>query len=191
MPERKQETDKRLLRAVAAGDTAALKQLYLSYRPRLRLFLLRVGCREEEIDEACNETFLVVWDKASSFRGDSRVATWILGIARRKGLKLVERRSREQGRFDGRDEDSLAQPGIRAESRQELRQWLEVGLASLPPEQQQVLELAFMDGLSCREISVVMDCPENTVKTRMFHARRKLREILPAEARPRTEATRK
>ena len=185
MHDRSEKQDRKLLDAVARGDTAALKQLYLAYLPRLRLFLLRVGCRDDEVDEVCNEAFLVVWHKARTFRGDSRVATWVFGIARNKAMKLIERRQRQDARHQYRELDEIPSRQLPDESRQELWQWLDVGLGLLPPEQQQVLELAFMDGFSCQEIAEMMDCPTNTVKTRMFHARRKLREILPAELLPR------
>lgn len=173
-------SERQLLAGVSRGDNAALKQLYAAYRPRLTRFLARLGCKDEDVDEACNETFYVVWQRADDFRGASRVSTWIFGIARNKGMKLVERRTRDRSRRRDQEPDEIPVQGLSAESRHELRQWLEMGLAMLPPEQQMVLELAFIEGLSCREISSVMDCPENTVKTRMFHARRKLREILPA-----------
>lgn len=176
-----------LLAGVAHGDSAALKKLYAAYYPRLQRFLLRLGCKEEEIDEACNETFLVVWQRARDFRRLSRVSTWIFGIARHKGMKLIERRVRDGSRRQAKMPEDLPVQGLPAETRLELRQWLEMGLAMLPPEQRQVLELAFIEGLSCREIADVVNCPENTVKTRMFHARRKLRDILPAQQRTEKE----
>lgn len=185
MHDRSEKQDRKLLDAIAHRDTSALKQLYLAYLPRLRLFLVRVGCRDDEMDEACNEAFLVVWQKARSFRGDSRVATWVFGIARNKAMKLIERRQRQDSRQQYRDLDEIPSRQLPEESREELRQWLDVGLGMLPPEQQQVLELAFIDGFSCQEIADLMECPTNTVKTRMFHARRKLRELLPAELSPR------
>ncbi|MDX1443368.1 MAG: RNA polymerase sigma factor [Gammaproteobacteria bacterium] len=186
MQQRSDQSDQELIAAIARRDTAALKQLYLDYLPRLRLFLVRVGCRDHEIDEVCNEAFFVVWQKAAAFRGDSRVATWVFGIARNKALKAIARRQESASRQAHVEPDTLSMQGLPAIKRHELRQWLDVGLGLLPPEQQQVLELAFIDGFSCAEIASVMGCPENTVKTRMFHARRKLRELLPAEIQPRS-----
>jgi RNA polymerase sigma-70 factor (ECF subfamily) len=67
---------------------------------------------------------------------------------------------------------------------EELSEWLGVALARLPLEQQMVLELAYHLGHSCEEIALIMHCPVNTVKTRMFHARRKLKTILVKLAGP-------
>jgi RNA polymerase sigma-70 factor (ECF subfamily) len=66
----------------------------------------------------------------------------------------------------------------------ENRQWLELALAQLPLEQRMVLEFAYLLGHSCEEIAQIMECPVNTVKTRMFHARQKLRISLPQLATP-------
>ncbi len=106
---------------------------------------------------------------------------WDFGIARNKGLKLIERRQRDRSRSQSQALDELPDRTMPEETRLELRQWLETGMALLPPEQRLTLELTFVEGMSCKEIAEVMACPENTVKTRMFHARRKLREYLPTQ----------
>lgn len=172
--------DRELVARIARGDTAALVALYHAYRPRLHLFLARLGCPPEARDEVCNEAFYVVWKQAVRYDGSSRVSTWIFGIARRKGLKVLAGVARDGGRVADVPLETLPL-AVEADetARLELRQWLSVCLAMLPAEQRMVLELSFLEGMSCREIAAVMGCPENTVKTRMFHARRKLRALLP------------
>lgn len=178
-----EETERQLLARLVRGDTAALENLYGLYRPRLHRFLTRMGCPEQELDEACNDVMYTVWRRAGSYDRSSRVSTWIFGIARNKALKLHERRRRHADTRSELPPEELAETRLSEAGRIELQQWLEIALAMLPDEQRMVLELTFLDGMSYQEIAKVMGCPENTVKTRMFHARRKLKEFLPERER--------
>ena len=74
---------------VAAGDRAAFEDLYRRQHPRLVRFLRRFCGRRELIDEVINDALWVVWRRAASFRGDSKVSTWITGIAYRCMLKAL------------------------------------------------------------------------------------------------------
>jgi RNA polymerase sigma-70 factor (ECF subfamily) len=129
-----------------------------------------------------NDTLFTVWQSAARFDGRSRVSTWVLGIAYRKTLKALSRRDR---RTTPLEETSFPEPPVEpvAEgrvARRELRVSLAHALAELSADQRAVLELAYFHDLSCAEIAGIVGCPVNTVKTRMFHARRKLRDRLPA-----------
>ncbi|HEY7928765.1 MAG TPA: sigma-70 family RNA polymerase sigma factor [Steroidobacteraceae bacterium] len=170
------QLDLALLELVAGGDARALERLYTQYHSRLQPFLWRLGAQHSQ-DEAINDTFWVVWQKAKEFRGGSRVSTWIMGIAWRCAMKA---RRRNANSFD---EDIAGHQQLEAGAEpllaQEQREWLESGLATLPHEQRATLELAYFMGHSCEEIAAIMDCPVNTVKTRMFQARVKLRNLLP------------
>lgn len=178
MPAYDESRERALLQRICRGDSAALDELYAEFRPRIRRFLARFGCSDAEADVVCNETLFIVWRKASGKRAGSRVSTWILGIARHRMLKLIERRQRDADRHAPLEGTRLTAEGIPESERLELRQWLRIGLDSLPADQRQALELAFVEGLSYQEIAMLVGCPENTVKTRIFHARRRLREIL-------------
>lgn len=176
----REDHERQLIARVTRGETQALERLYVEYRPRIHRFLARLGCPEEDFDEVCNEVFYLVWCKADSYNRTAKVSTWILGIARNKGLKLRERKWRAAARSTEIELEGLAEPVLGDAARLELRQWLEIALAMLPDDQRMVLELTFIEGLSYREIATLMDCPVNTVKTRMFNARRKLKTFLPA-----------
>ncbi len=165
--------ERALLTAIAAGDDAALKVLYLMYHRRLARFLMRITTRYELAEEIINDTFWVVWKHAGDFRGNSRVSTWILGIAYRRGLKALRRAAPLP--IDPMLEVAETDEPCR---QAELTEWLDAALGRLPLEQRMVIELAYQLGHSCEEIAGIMDCPVNTVKTRMFHARRKLRGLL-------------
>lgn len=174
------EADERLLLArVARGDVAALELLYRQYNPRLRRFLTALGCSASDLDEACNETFFVVWNKASGFDRTCRLSTWIFGIARNRSIDLQRQERRRTSRRADVELDTIAEQGLNDAARLELQQWLEVALEKLPQDQRLVLEMAFVEGMSYQEIAQVLNCPENTIKTRMFHARRKLKHGFP------------
>lgn len=167
-----------LLRLVAQQDRRAFETLYGGYQRRLGRFLGRMTQRQELIDEVVNDTFWVVWQKAGEFRGGSQVSTWIMGIAYRCALKAL-RRSGSIGSEPLPLE--LEDPAAKAtQVEQELRDWVGKGLRSLPLEQRATLELAYYVGHSCEEIAEIMECSVGTVKARMFHARVKLRNLLPA-----------
>jgi len=171
--------DRALIERIARADRAALKELYLLYHRRLARFLTRVTSRYDLAEEIINDTFWVVWQRAAQFRGASHVSTWIMGIAYRRGLKALRRATLRAGVPDTTEEGGAShEPWTGAER----REWLSVALERLPSEQRLVLELAYHLGHSCEEIAQIMDCPVNTVKTRMFHARKKLKLLLPALA---------
>lgn len=181
MPHCADERDRELLLAVAARDERALEQLYHLYRRPLRQFLGRLQPARETVEEAINDAFLVVWRQASRFRGASRVSTWITGIAWRCALSAHRRNDGGGPRGAVRVQIGSAAEAIAPEAPVlEETDWLSRGLASLPFEQRATLELAYYLGHSCQEIAEIMQCPVNTVKARMFQARIKLRNLLPA-----------
>lgn len=174
------ERERALLARIAERDSAAMKELYLLYQRRLARFLMRLTTRYELAEEIINDTFWVVWQHAGDFRGASRVSTWILGIAYRRGLKTLRYAGPPPADFDVEAEAGSEEPA----KQEELSEWLDVALQRLPLEQRMVIELAYHVGHSCEEIASIMECPVNTVKTRMFHARRKLKGLLTNLAGP-------
>ena len=174
------DLDRQLLRRVSAGDRAAFCDLYLRYHRRLARFLTRLTKRHEDAEEIINDTLWIVWQRAADFRNASRVSTWITGIAYRRALNMIRRASTHERVM--RLEIAEAAPTVNDDVQAlEQRQLLDSGLAQLPLEQRLVLEFTYNLGHSCEEIAEIMECPVNTVKTRMFNARRKLRSILRDE----------
>jgi RNA polymerase sigma-70 factor (ECF subfamily) len=172
-----EQTDRDLLGKVAAGDREALRQLYLIYHRRLANFLQRFTRRQDLVEEVINDTLYVVWCKAGEFRGDSRLSTWILGIAYRRALKTLRRRGHQLVQGVPLEDECLAAPDELGAA--ETGEWVALAMRHLTADQRLTLELAYGLGHSCEEIAEIMDCPVNTVKTRMFHARGKLRTLLP------------
>lgn len=170
-----------LLDRVRRGDRGAFEAIYRRFQRPLAAYLLRLVGRPDAVDELVDDTLLVVWKSAGRFDGRSRLSTWIFGIAYRKALKHFERQRREASR-SGEVEGEQVAPGEGPESRharRELAVQVISALDRLPAEQRGVVMLTYYQGLSYPEIAEVMDCPLGTVKTRMFHARAKLRKSLP------------
>ncbi len=175
-----EERECALLARIAGRDSAAMKELYLLYHRRLARFLMRLTTRYDLAEEIINDTFWVIWQHAGDFRGASRVSTWILGIAYRRGLKTLRYAGPPPVDCDVETEPAADEPA----RQEELNEWLDVALRRLPLEQRTAIELAYQLGHSCEEIAAIMQCPVNTVKTRMFHARRKLKALLTTLAGP-------
>ena len=171
------DEDQELLARVASGDRKALEQLYLGYHRRLARFLSRITQRYDYVEEIINDTFFAVWQSAPQFRNASQVSTWIFGIAYRTGLKSLRRQKRHS---DTVSLEESAEQSIDPSADAELADWVARGLSRLSVEQRLTLELAYHMGHSLEEIATITDTPIGTVKARMFHARQKLREHLPA-----------
>jgi RNA polymerase sigma-70 factor, ECF subfamily len=172
------EIELALLGRIAAQDSQAMHELYHQYHRRLARFLMRMTSRYDLAEEIINDTFWVVWQHAADFRGASKVSTWVFGIAYRRALKTLKRVKPDLMAEESEAPEQVDDPWLTAE----LREWLGVALSKLPHEQRMVLELAYHVGHSCEEIAQIMQCPLNTVKTRMFHARRKLKDLLSSLA---------
>lgn len=171
----------RLIGSIAAGDKLAFETLYRCYFPRLSRFLGRMTRSPALIEEIVNDTMLVVWQKAASFDGSCKVSTWIFSIAYRKGLKGIKL-SDEPLESDAELYAGPADTGPEQElDRQQLRQQVEQALNQLPLAQRLVMVLTYYHEMAYGEIADILDCPVNTVKTRMFHARHRLRDLLPEE----------
>lgn len=169
--------DECLLAAVARGDHAAFAQLYRRLQPPLQRFARRALRDGEAVDDVVAETLLVIWRTAARFRGGSRVTTWAFGIAWRQAMHARRSARPAPIRIDGdapSEDDPQADRLDRGIRRRALRQ----ALATLPVEQRRALELCGLEGRSCEAVAALQDCPVGTVKSRLFHARLKLKPLL-------------
>jgi RNA polymerase sigma-70 factor (ECF subfamily) len=174
-------SERELLERIAkARDQGAFRTLYGTYYQRLSRLLARMSVRREDIEEVINDTFWVVWTKAAEFRGASQLSTWIIGIAYRRALNALRRAKIRPVSDEPFDEDSVSVAST--DDAETDGQWLALGLARLPVEQRMALELTYTLGHSCEEVAAILDCPVNTVKTRLFRARETLKQVLPALA---------
>ena len=166
--------DNLLILAIQSRDRAALTRLYLRYHPRLARFLVRVKTRREDIEEIINDTFMVVWTHATAFRSESLVSTWIIGIAYRLAMRSLRRQKRQLPECSA---DILVEQYADPARNTEVTNWLDCALERLPPTLRTTVTLAYQIGFSVDEISQITKTPTGTVKSRMFHARLKLRDV--------------
>ena len=175
------EDEVALMGRVAAEQMDAFEVLYRLYHPKLTRFLTGMTHRPALVEEILDDTMLVVWRRAHTYVPEAKVSTWIFGIAYRQALKAL--REAGHGAPAELDEAPLPsqEPAPEAELHQrDLHAMLDQAMRSLSAEQRAVIELTYYLGYACREIATIMDCPVDTVKTRMFYARRRLRELLGA-----------
>jgi RNA polymerase sigma factor (sigma-70 family) len=171
--------ERELLARVSAGDLQAFERLYRMYQPRLARFLISMLQRQQLVEEVLDDTMMVVWQTAGSFRGSSKPSTWIFAIAYRKALKAKVRWPDpvEEDEFDTRVSE---EPGPDDQlHHQRLHNALREAMETLTAEHRAVVDLTYFHGMGYREIAEIVECPVDTVKTRMFHARRRLRQAMP------------
>ena len=181
-------TDAALLRQVADRRAEALGVLYSRYAPALLALGVRILGGAPEAKEVLQEVFLHVWNQAGRYdAGRSSVSTWLILIGRSRAIdrlrtrKVVERTHENAAK---RDPAGHASPeGVESVFVHERRERVRREMDKLPPEQRQVLEMAFYEGLSQSEIAAKAVLPLGTVKTRTLLAMKKLRSALRDEIR--------
>jgi RNA polymerase sigma-70 factor (ECF subfamily) len=169
-----------LIARIVEGDEKALEQLYHNYYSRLLRFITRTTGRPDRVDEVINEVMYVVWQKADTYNQSCRPSTWIFGIAYNKARKSIQKSRFDQAEsLDEMDSENSLFGRLDSGIKQlELQNWLESAFHVLSAEQRTVVELTYFHGMHYSEIAELMDCPVNTVKTRMHHARKKLSPAL-------------
>ena len=172
------QDDLRLIRRVVAGDRRAFEELYRSYHPRLSRFLSTLLRKPETVEEVLNDTLMAVWRRPDAYSGASKLSTWIFAIAYRKALKA-------RARLDEpvEDRDAELRPSDEASAEQQLghsqvRAVLIEAMDTLSVDHRTVVDLTYFHEIGYKDIAEIMACPVDTVKTRMFHARRNLKTAL-------------
>jgi RNA polymerase sigma-70 factor (ECF subfamily) len=173
--------DAELMRRTAAGDEAALRGLFARHQTRVFRFVLRQVGNAAVAEEVTNEVFLEVWRNAGKFEGASAAATWILSIAHHRAVSRLRKRREESWDEDaaGALQDIGDNPEVAAQ-KADKGQILRSCMDKLSPEHKAIVDLVYYHELSISEASEVLRIPENTVKTRMFYARKRLSELLEA-----------
>lgn len=173
--------DALLIARVRAHDLNAFEELYRDYHPRLTRFLSSLVRRPQIVEEVLNDTMMVVWNRASVFNGDSKLSTWIFAIAYRTAMKALRRQDEPVEDSQGEERISL-EPGPDVQlGQRRVQAILMEAIDGLSADQRAVVDLTYFHEMAYREIAQIMDCPVDTVKTRMFHARRYLKRALAGE----------
>ncbi len=171
--------DAALLKRIAAKDRLAIQALYGRYQVRLHRFITSLTRNEAIAEELANETFMEVWRVAGNFEGRSAPSTWIFSIARFKTLSVLRKRS--DAELDEEYAESLEDEGDSPEEtalKQDKAEMIKLCLKQLSAQHREVIDLVYYHEKSVKEVSEIAGVPENTVKTRMFHARKRLSELM-------------
>lgn len=173
-----------LLAAMREDDRYACEAFYRLYFPRLARFLDRILRSAALVEEIVNDTLWTVWRSAARFDESAQLSTWVMAIAYRKALgALASRELPAEADPELWPAETSLQPEVELGLGQH-GQRVGQALDALPLEQRVVVTLVYYHGLHAEEIATIMDCPVHTVKSRMLHARRRLKILLgaPGEA---------
>jgi len=171
--------DGKLLDGIAKGDRAAFTEFYQRHNRSLFAFLVKMVRDRELAEEVLSETMLDIWRQAGRFEGKSSVTTWLFSIGHHKAVSRL-RRMREVALDEevaANIEDSGPTPDMQA-SDKDMSRLLARLIECLSLDHREILQLAYYQEFSVQEIAEVLDLPENTVKTRMFYARQRLKALL-------------
>lgn len=174
-------SDEVLISRIAAGDRLAMQALFARHQVRVYRFILRLVGNTATAEDLISEVFLDVWRQAGTFEARSRVSTWLLAIARFKALSALRRRPEQEldEETAGAIEDTADDPEV-AIQKKDKSEILRKCLTNLSPEHREILDLVYYHEKSVEEVAMIVGIPENTVKTRMFYARKKLATMLQA-----------
>ena len=174
-------SDEALIARIASGDRLAMQVLFARHHVRIYRFVLRLVRDQWKAEDLISEVFLDVWRQADRFEGRSTVSTWLLAIARFKALSALRRKPEE-----GLDEDAALEIEDLADNpemtleKKDRSAVIRKCLMGLSAEHREIIDLVYYHEKSVEEAAKIVGIPENTVKTRMFYARKQLAEMLKA-----------
>jgi RNA polymerase sigma-70 factor (ECF subfamily) len=172
-------SDEDIIQAIATGSQSAMRTLYARHHVRVFRFIARLVFDSSRAEDLVSEVFLTLWQQASTFENRSRVSTWIFSIARFKAL--TARGRRQESQLDEAATEMVAdtaetpeQTVLHTDRNTQLRSCI----AQMSPEHREVIDLVYYHDKSVEEVAEIIQMPKNTVKTRMFYARKRLARIL-------------
>ncbi|HET7252987.1 MAG TPA: sigma-70 family RNA polymerase sigma factor [Xanthobacteraceae bacterium] len=172
-------SDQALIERIASGDKLAMRALFARHHVRVYRFILRLVRDETLAEDLIGEVFLDVWRQAASFKARAAVSTWLLAIARFKALSLLRRKGEvaldEEAARKIEDTADNPEAAIERKQRSEIlrRCW-----SRLSPQHRDIIDLVYYQEKAIAEVAAIVGVPENTVKTRMFYARKRLAQLL-------------
>jgi RNA polymerase sigma-70 factor (ECF subfamily) len=181
-PKAPDTSDEVLVAKIAAGNRLAMQALFARHNVRIYRFVLRMVGDNGLAEDLTSEVFLSVWQQAHRFEARSAVTTWLLAIARYKAL--AELRRRPQAASSERESSDISDPADTPDVAFEIKHRGEIlrkCLARLSREHREVIDLVYYHEKSVQEVAEIIGIGRNTVKTRMFYARKQLSKLLEAE----------
>ena len=184
LAESKAERDTLLLKRIAEGDRDAFTELYKLFQPRLIKFCSRMLKNDIALAaDIADEAMIEVWKSAGTFSGLSQPSTWIHSIARFRMIGYL-RKNKEVLQDDNFEQLNIEDTDLQPDDEMavtERNEQLVKDIGKLSDKHREVIELVYFRELSIRDISEMLDVSENTVKTRMFYARKHLKAIVSNE----------
>jgi RNA polymerase sigma-70 factor, ECF subfamily len=172
----------RLLVRIEKGDEAAFKQLYKAFSRKLYAYVLRQLNDAAQAEEIVSDTLYETWRAPTRFRGDAQFSTWLIGIARNKVLMAWRARKPDSMHEDVDEMSDLLPSGDEGAfeliAGNQRREGVRRCMDKLSNEHRECVHLVFYEGCGLAEVAQLQGCPEGTVKTRLFHARQKLKNCL-------------
>jgi RNA polymerase sigma-70 factor (ECF subfamily) len=173
---------RKLLERIGRQDQAAFEELYKAFSRKVYAYVLNMLKDHVRAEEVLVDTMHQVWRNPAQFRGDSQFSTWLIGVARNKALMVFRGRRPDEAHDDLDDvAETMADDSEDAYEQLAQKQRTEGVrhcMDKLSDEHRECLHLVFYEGYSLAEVAEVQRCPENTVKTRLFHARQKIKNCL-------------
>lgn len=172
------------LDAIVGGSRVAFTQLYAGLQPKMQRYAAGLMAGDSGLAaDAVDEAFMAIWRSAANYKGAGSAEGWIRHIVRNKVIDALRKRRERPLASDeavrqleaiADDADTPAQAAEKKDTANELK----VALARLTPEHREVIWLCYYEDKPLSDIAVLVGCPDNTVKTRLFHARKQLKDIL-------------
>jgi RNA polymerase sigma-70 factor (ECF subfamily) len=172
-------SDESLIARIARGDRLAMQVLYGRHHVRVYRFALRLVRKEQVAEDLISDVFLDVWRQAGKFEGRSAVSTWLLAITRFKALSALRKKKDAELDDDmaAAVEDTADNPEV-VVAKKDTSEALRKCLTALSQDHREIIDLVYYHEKSVEEVAHIVGIPENTVKTRLFYARKKLAELL-------------
>jgi len=174
-------SDEVLVGLIAQGDRDAMQVLFGRYNIRVFRFLTRFVGNAATAEDLVSEVFIEAWRHADRFEARSQVLTWLLAIARHKALSMLRKRSTDELDDDVIEfiEDPSDNPEV-AMQKTERSALLQDCLKQLSPAHREIIDLVYYHERTIDDVADIIGVPQNTVKTRMFYARKRMAELMAA-----------
>ena len=179
-----EDPDLALLQAMAGNDSLALEELYRRRGPGILAYLAGRLKDRGLAEEVLQDVMLSAWQSASRFRGECRVYTWLLAIARNRAINAFRRQRSSSSPPVSFEDPHLDRIGKNSPEIEKVGTYdaVHAALQALPAEQRETLELVFIHGLSLSETAFVLRVSAGTVKSRIHRAKARLREMIEGKA---------
>jgi len=166
-----------LVRGIARGDSHALNELYARHGANILNYLTSYLDDRQLAEEVLQDVMMAVWKSAAGFRGDSKVRTWLLTIARNRAINAGRRYTPHMVELDENIYHGDSSPLDYAEQKSQ-QIALQDAIRALPKFHQEILVLVFYHSLSGQEVADVLGVSVGTVKSRLHRAKEMLRRVL-------------